>query len=306
MNVSLAVVGLYAVAIAMLAAAVGFVVAGRSRAGRERTAARFEAVAFTPDAAAPRAVERPIPAGSWPAARLLRAGITPQPWHPLLAAVVLAGVAVAGAGAAGAGGAVLAVLIVVGVAVMALRVRTRRVHERRYTQLPNFIDSVLRAVAAGRNIENALAAAREHTPEPLRAVFERVLRRVQLGGDLGEALDEARRVYRLDELALLRLVVVIGQRYGGSMKEPLANIAALIRQHEQNRREVRALTGEVRLSSWIMALLPLGLVVYVLTVNPTYLMTMWHDPSGRIGLVVAALMQVAGVIALWRMVKSVL
>lgn len=300
-------IAVYALALVMLGGAVAFVLAGRERAGQERTADRFDEVAFTTTMGrADLPAERGLSASVWFAAPLLRAGITPQAWHPLLAVALLGLVGVGGFLAAGPAGALGGLAVVVLIGWVFLRIRTGRNHDRMFSQLPGFIDSVLRAVAAGRNLENAIGAAREHTPDPLRTVFDRVLRRVQLGGDLGDGLDEARQVYRLRELALLRLVVVIGQRYGGSVKEPLASVAALIRQHEQNQREMRAMTGEVRLSSWIMGLLPLALAIYVMSVNPQYLMTMWSDPSGRMGLAAAALMQVAGVVALWRLVKSVL
>lgn len=305
MNFPLALIVLNVVALAMLGGAVALVMVGRSRAQEEKTAARFEEVAFAGTRAGEASLPA-LPAASWLAAPLLRAGVVPQPWHPLALALALALAAIAGFAAGGAPLAVIVPGLAAVIAVLFLRLRAARVRERMYTQLPGFIDSTLRAVAAGRNLENALGAAREHTPMPLRAVFDRVLRRVQMGGDLGEGLEEARQVYRLQELALLRLVVVIGQRYGGSVKEPLGNIAALMRQHEQNRREVRALTGEVRLSAWIMGLLPAGIAVYVMSVNPQYLERMWADPSGQVALLVAGAMQVVGAVALWRMVKSVL
>jgi tight adherence protein B len=296
---------LHVIALAMLAIGGAFYFKGRTQAAREHTVARLEEVAFSPNVlATPQAASRLVPS-RWVTEILLRSGVSLRPRY----AAWVAGVFLLVAAAAWfvAGGALAFILMGISVAGAAVlfSARRRRLRARLRSQLPGFLDSVLRAVVTGRSFESAIGAACEYSSLPLRGVFEAVLGRVRLGEDLGSALDDARRMYRLHELALLRLVVVLGQRYGSSVTDPLGTISAMVRQREQFQREVHALTGEVRLSSWIMGLLPLGLTLYILAANPGYLMMMWNDPSGRSALVVAGLMQVVGAVAIWRLAKSV-
>jgi tight adherence protein B len=237
--------------------------------------------------------------------RMRRAGIEPKQWHAV--AVAFGGVLWIGTAtlARGVFGAVLgAVLLVAGI-VSFLNWRTRKQSEMILEQLPSFLDHVVRAVQTGSSLPNALFTATEETPEPIRGVFARVVRQTRLGVTLDEALDQAASLYSVRELSILSLTVRVSQRYGGSVRDVLGSIVAMIRQRERARREFRAMTGETRLSALILGALPAVIAVYVMIVNPEYLGRMTADPAGRIALYVSGGLQVFGSLVLWRMVKSV-
>lgn len=172
-------------------------------------------------------------------------------------------------------------------------------------QIPLFLDQVVRGLATGRNLDGALRLATEETRAPLGEVMTRVQQAVDLGEDIGEALRDAARLYDLRELHFVALAVHIGHGYGSSPKEMLESAAKMVRHREQAQRELRALTGETRISAWLLSVLPSALALYMVAVNPDYINAMWHDPTGRIVLLLALALQATGVVILWRMVKSV-
>jgi tight adherence protein B len=172
-------------------------------------------------------------------------------------------------------------------------------------QLPLFLDQVLRGLGTGRSMEGALSLAADETPAPLKDIITRVLRAGKLGADLGEAIQEAADLYRINELYLLALSIRINRSYGSSVRDMLQNVAKMIHNREAARGELRALTGETRVTAWVLGLLPPSLAVYIMLMNPRYLETMWQDASGRILLMIAIGLQLAGAFTLWRMVKSI-
>ncbi|WP_431065053.1 type II secretion system F family protein [Methylotuvimicrobium sp.] len=172
-------------------------------------------------------------------------------------------------------------------------------------QLPLFLDQVLRGLGTGRSMEGALSLAADETPAPLKDIITRVLRAGKLGADLGEAIQEAADLYRINELYLLALSIRINRSYGSSVRDMLQNVAKMIHDREAARGELRALTGETRVTAWVLGLLPPSLAVYIMLMNPRYLETMWQDASGRILLMIAIGLQLAGAFTLWRMVKSI-
>ena len=294
---------IFLIAGAFVLASVYMLFASRTRVRVEHERDRMELVALT-GSAVELPDEKLVFGGKWLTDRLLRAGIRPRAWHPFgLAALVVVG-ALVGYAVNGLLGLLLPLPLLV-VLYLYLAFRARRERDRMIQQLPSFLDSMLRAVAAGRSVPNAVMAATEHSSDPLRQVLLRALRRVELGGDLAEALQEARRVYQVQELAILRMVIIIGQRYGGNVKDILTSVSRIIRDREQDRREVKALTGEVRLTAWILGLLPFGLGLYIIAVNRAYLLSMWEDPTGQMLLIGVGVMQVVAALALWRMVKTV-
>lgn len=172
-------------------------------------------------------------------------------------------------------------------------------------QLPLFLDQVLRGLGTGRSMEGALGLAAGEAPAPLKDIIGRVLRANELGADLGGAIQETADLYRINELYLLALAIRINRTYGSSVRELLQNVVKMIHEREAARRELRALTGETRVTAWVLGLLPPGMAVYIMAMNPKYLESMWQDPSGRIMLMIAVVLQIAGAVVLWRMIKSI-
>jgi tight adherence protein B len=97
----------------------------------------------------------------------------------------------------------------------------------------------------------------------------------------------------------------VNHRYGGNASELLDNLIRLIREREQGARQLKAMTGETRMTAVVLALLPVSMVAYFLAVNPAYLLHMWNDGSGQKMLLVAFAMQTLGCLALWRMLRSI-
>jgi tight adherence protein B len=172
-------------------------------------------------------------------------------------------------------------------------------------QLPLFLDQVLRGLGTGRSMEGALKLAAEETPAPLREIIERVLRANELGADLGTVIQETADLYQIKELHLLALAIKINRTYGSSVRDLLQNVVKMIHEREAARRELRAMTGETRVTAWVLGLLPPGMAAYIMAMNPNYLETMWQDSSGRVMLMVAVALQIAGAFTLWRMIKSI-
>ncbi len=237
-------------------------------------------------------------------ARLIVAGVQPAPWHVPASVLVLAGCSLFGASRYGLGGAIGSLALLASGFFIATGWAAGRRSDLMLDQLPTFLDHVLRAVEAGGSVQQGLRVATDETQEPLRGVFERVNRKVQLGADLDSALRQL-EILDLRELGMIALTIRVNQRYGGPIRDLLRSVVASIRERDRGRRELRALTGETRLSAWVLGLLPTSLAAYISVVNPNYLDVMLNDPSGRRLLMGALAMQVVGSLILWRMVKSV-
>lgn len=171
-------------------------------------------------------------------------------------------------------------------------------------QLPDFLESVIRVLAAGNTLEEAFGAAARESAEPIRPLFMSVARQVKLGASIDQVLTEVGKAYRLRDLRILGLTANVNRRYGGSLRAVLKSLIVAIRQRIMAERELRALTGETRFSALVLALVPIGLSLYIYSRNTQYYVTMYHDPSGKVLLVGAILLQVAGSLALWRMLNS--
>ncbi|WP_447589167.1 type II secretion system F family protein [Aquipseudomonas campi] len=182
--------------------------------------------------------------------------------------------------------------------------RVRRRTKRMIEQLPALLDQVLRSLHSGKTLGDAMVRAIDEAPEPLSGALQRVSNQVRLGVGLAEALEEAADLYAIEELRILTLGVRVNHRYGGSAGELLQNLINVIHERDNIARQFRAMTGETRITAWVLGCLPLALAGYILVVNPNYLMSMWLDPSGRTMLLASFGMQAFGCFLLWRMLRN--
>ncbi len=183
--------------------------------------------------------------------------------------------------------------------------RTAVTYRAMLEQLPGFVDQIIRTMGIGHSFDSALLQTIEGSPAPLAEALEGVKIETSLGGDMVEALSDTARLYQLTELHLLTLALRINQRYGGSIKSMLESIIVMIRQREQAERELSALTGETRLSAWVLGSLPLAMAGYMMIMNPTYVHYLLDDPSGPKIIGMAFGLQVVGALLLWRMMRSI-
>ena len=156
-----------------------------------------------------------------------------------------------------------------------------------------------------RYVADAVLGAIEASREPLHGAMQRVRRNVQMGIGLDDAMQDLAELYDQDELRLFALGLRINHRYGGNASELLENLIKLIREREQGARQLRAMTGETRMTAIVLGLLPVGMAGYFLISNPRYLLAMWNDSSGQFMLLGAFGLQVFGCLALWRMLRSI-
>lgn len=183
--------------------------------------------------------------------------------------------------------------------------RYQRRVRRMISQLPQLLDHTIRSLKSGRTLGDAVLQGIDASGYPLNEAMSRIKRNVQLGITLPDAVQDFAELYEREEFRLFALGLRVNHRYGGNASELLENLIRLIRDREQAARQLRAMTGETRLSAVVLALLPVAMVGYFMVVNPSYLLHMWNDAAGQKMLMVAFTMQTLGCLSLWRMLRSI-
>jgi len=201
-----------------------------------------------------------------------------------------------------AGTAFVALALIVGWLVLTQQAVRRRA--KIIGQLPAFLESTMRVLAAGNTLDEALASAAREAPEPIKPLFISVSRRVRLGAPLEAVLMETGTIHQLRDLKIMALAASINRKFGGSMRNVLRSLIDGIRMRENAARELRALTAETRFSALVLAIIPVVLMFFIVWRNPEYYTSMWADSSGRVLLAGSICLQVFGMFVIWRMMKS--
>lgn len=212
--------------------------------------------------------------------------------------LVLLTLALAGGVAAAAAGVLLLV-----VAAFVIWLRVQKMRRKLVSQLPGFIDSMVRLITIGNSTHAAFQISIATTKSPLREYMEGAGSLVRAGVDLDQALNQMARSVRIQEMFLLASILGLGVRYGGRADLLLERVAGFMRDREQAEHELAAMSAETRLSAWILGLLPIGVGAAIILLNPAYFFRMFNDSTGQALLLGAVGLQVVGALLLYRLAR---
>lgn len=170
-------------------------------------------------------------------------------------------------------------------------------------QLPNFIDNMVRMVVLGHAVQSAFLYSAASSKMPLQATLNQAAAYAKAGMPVDEAVAAASRNWDMEEFFLLAAIMQVGSRFGGRIDSLLERVANFMRDREQAKQELHALSAEVRLSAWVLGLLPIGIGGMVIVTNPNYFLQMWNDASGRNLLFLAMGLQATGGVLLYRLAR---
>lgn len=177
--------------------------------------------------------------------------------------------------------------------------------QRMIEQMPGFLDHAVRSLKSGRTLGDGMLLSMQNAQQPLHGALERTRNAVQRGMPLADAMADFAELYERKEFHILAMGVAVNQRYGGNASELLTNLISLIRDRERAARQLRALTGETRISAIVLGCMPVAMAGYLFLSNPQMLLGMWEQSGGRMVLLVAFTLQIIGTWLLWRMMRSI-
>jgi tight adherence protein B len=151
-------------------------------------------------------------------------------------------------------------------------------------QLPDTITLIANALRAGSSFLQAIEMVVREAQPPVTVEFGRVVREVNLGLAFDVALENMVRRVRSDDLELMATAITIQHQVGGNLAEILDSIAFTIRERVRIKGEIKTLTAQQRMSGYLVAFLPIGLIGVLLVIAPKFMQPMFANPPGIFGL----------------------
>lgn len=170
------------------------------------------------------------------------------------------------------------------------------------SQMPDALDLLARSLRAGHSMADGLRLISEEMADPIAGEFRRCYQQQALGVALESTLEELTVRVPNPDLRFFVNAVILQRQTGGDTAEILDKIATLVRQRFQIRAQVRALTGEGRLSGMVLLALPIVLAIYLYFRNPDYLLLLFSDPLGQKMVIAAIVLQILGGVVIKRIV----
>ena len=149
--------------------------------------------------------------------------------------------------------------------------------------LADTITLLANSLRAGSSFLQSVEMVVREAQPPISTEFSRVIREVNLGLPLDDALANLQRRVRSDDLDLMTTAIGIHHQVGGNLAEILDSIAFTIRERVRIKGEIRTLTAQQRMSGYVVGFLPIALVGLLSVIAPTFMAPMFQKPPELFG-----------------------
>ncbi|MCX7385281.1 MAG: type II secretion system F family protein [Planctomycetales bacterium] len=169
-------------------------------------------------------------------------------------------------------------------------------------QLPDALELISRALRSGHSLSSGLNVVSSEMQAPISTEFRHVYDEQNLGISMEQALRNMQlRIPNMD-LQFFVTAVAIQRQAGGDLAEILNKISYIVRERFKILGQVKALTGEGRISGVVLMGLPVVLFFAVYYLNPDYVMLLFNRELGRQMITAAVVMQIIGGIIIKKIV----
>ncbi len=171
-------------------------------------------------------------------------------------------------------------------------------------QLPDALDMMARSLRAGHALSSSFKLVSSEMPSPINTEFARAFEEQNLGMPFERAVAQmTKRAPANRDLKIFAVSVIVQKETGGNLVEIIEKIAETIRARYRFYGKVRTLTAEGRMSSYILAALPICTGIFIGFSNPEYSSLLITDPIGHAALAYAGVTWTIGLLWMRRMTQ---
>lgn len=137
-------------------------------------------------------------------------------------------------------------------------------------QVPDTLQMFAGGLRAGHSLLRSVDAAAQENEAPMADELNRVVNETRIGRDLGESLAEVARRTDNEDFASITRAIEIHREVGGDLAHVLDNVGETVRDRNQLRGQVKALSAEGRMSAMVLMALPVLMFTGLTLFNPLY------------------------------------
>jgi len=146
--------------------------------------------------------------------------------------------------------------------------------------LPDMITVIIGSLKAGFSFPQSLKSVVEESDSPIQEEIDLVLKEMQYGSNLEDALNQLQDRMPSGDLDLMIQAILIQRQVGGNLATVLETIVQTIRDRNAIQRQVTTLTAQGRLSGMVIGLLPIILGIIIYFISPDYIGSLFKHPIG--------------------------
>jgi len=177
---------------------------------------------------------------------------------------------------------------------MVLRFKKSRRIAKFNDALLDAIDLMSRALRAGHSMSSSIEVIAQQSPQPLSSEFEACFQQQKFGIPFRESMLAMGERIPSDDLHFFITAVLVQKETGGDLTDILDRTTRLIRERIRIKGEIKTHTAQGRLTGWILALMPIGMLLMMNVITPGYSDLLFHNWMGQRLLIAGAVLILIG------------
>lgn len=167
-------------------------------------------------------------------------------------------------------------------------------------QLPEMLALISNSLRSGFAFTQAIDLATEQLEAPISEELKLVQRDTTLGASMDAALQSMADRTGSYDFEMVVSSVLIQRTIGGNLSEILDRVAETVKERERLQGEIHSLTASQRFTGLVLSIYPIALGLLFFALAPDTWKVLVTEEAGRLMLVIAATLQVIGIVMIRR------
>ncbi len=183
-----------------------------------------------------------------------------------------------------------------------LRYKARKRRNLFDDQLPDVLQGISSSLKAGHSFNQAINAMIKDSPNPTAEEFSRVMTEARLGMPLEDALQHMADRMGSADFEFAVTTVNIQRTVGGSLADILQMVGDTVRNRQQFRKKVKALSSMGTMSAYVLLGMPIFIGLALTLINASYMAPLFTTSTGHLLLAAGAFSMTLGYFACMKVV----
>lgn len=167
--------------------------------------------------------------------------------------------------------------------VMFVRFHHNRRRAKFARQLADALMLLVSSLRSGYSFLKGLELVASEMDDPISKELKRVLREVQLGSTVDQALMSLAGRVSNPDLEIVVGAYLVQRDVGGNLTELMEKVAETIRERLRIQADVRVLTAQGRMAGVVVAMIPFTIFGTIMLTNPGYFAVLLEPPMLNLG-----------------------
>ncbi len=169
-------------------------------------------------------------------------------------------------------------------------------------QLVDALTNIGNSLQAGFSLNQALGLVAREMDNPMGQEMGLVVRQMQVGMDMQEALENLYRRMPSRDLDLLITSIVISREVGGDLTEIFGNIAETIQERHRIEGRIKALSAQGKMQGFVLVCIPPGMALALNYIAPSLIEPLYTTVVGWMLMGIIVALMSAGIYTIYKIV----